>query len=299
MRLIFLCNEENKGMFDKKKSIKRAGMILIAVVVLVLIVCGIKVKSVSDYQAQKAAEASEQQKLSEIPDLEKAGNGNLGDETQNADAKHLATADSSAADGLGATATNTGTETGNADTTAAAASDSKQNSADMQEEPAGNTLGNGAEPGNTNDTAGNTGNGQTGAGQQPGGSGETQTAYVTCTIEIRCDAAAAKKSQINNPGIRDSIPDDGIILNKTTYVVKAGSSVYDVLCNVKDIRLTVTPSGYGKYVSGINNLEQKMVGANSGWVYLVNGSLAQKAADHFIVADGDAIYWKYITEVGD
>lgn len=121
-------------------------------------------------------------------------------------------------------------------------------------------------------------------------------AYITCSIEIRCDSAAAQRPEIQNPGIRDSIPEDGTILAVTEYRVALGTTVYEVLrMAAADNQIPVTANAKGSYISSINNLSEKMLGMGSGWTYRVNGNMVMKPASGCIVAEGDQIRWIYVT----
>ena len=137
----------------------------------------------------------------------------------------------------------------------------------------------------------NSGNGNSGNNSQ-----NTRPAgrIISCTIEIRCDNATARKDSIINQGIRDSIPDDGTILEVTTYTGNEGFTVYDVLAAVTAAHNPVIPivaNADRSYVSSINNLSEKNVGPTSGWTYRVNGVLPMMAANQYNVKDGDVIKW--------
>lgn len=120
--------------------------------------------------------------------------------------------------------------------------------------------------------------------------------YITCSIEIRCDSAAAQRPEIQNPGIRDSIPEDGTILAVTEYRVTLGTTVYEVLrMAASDYQIPVTANAKGSYISSINNLSEKMLGMGSGWTYRINGKMVMKPASGCIVAEGDQIRWIYVT----
>jgi len=50
---------------------------------------------------------------------------------------------------------------------------------------------------------------------------------------------------------------------------------------------------YGTYIAGINNIEEKIAGKTSGWVYYVNGKFAQYSCGKFKVSKGDKILFHY------
>ena len=124
---------------------------------------------------------------------------------------------------------------------------------------------------------------------------------ISCTIEIRCDNATARKDTVN-PSIASRIPDDGTILEVTTYTAVEGFTVYDVLAAVTAMHDPVIPivaNSDKSYVSSINNLSEKNVGPQSGWTYRVNGVLPMMAANQYTVKDGDVIKWIYVCQLGD
>ena len=49
------------------------------------------------------------------------------------------------------------------------------------------------------------------------------------------------------------------------------------------------------YVESIDGVAQFDAGAESGWLYLVNGQMASVSADQYIPQAGDVINWIYIT----
>ena len=147
----------------------------------------------------------------------------------------------------------------------------------------------------------NSGNGNSGNNSQ-----NTRPAgrIISCTIEIRCDNATARKDSITNQGIRDSIPDDGTILEVTTYTGNEGFTVYDVLAAVTAMHNPVIPivaqkNSMGVYVASINNLAQMNVGPNSGWMYWVNGKAPDYTCGKYVVENGDVIKWIYVCQIGD
>ena len=111
----------------------------------------------------------------------------------------------------------------------------------------------------------------------------------------------ARKDTVN-PSIASRIPDDGTILEVTTYTAVEGFTVYDVLAAVTAMHDPVIPivaNSDKSYVSSINNLSEKNVGPQSGWTYRVDGKLYMIAANNYTVKDGEAIKWIYVCQMGD
>lgn len=53
--------------------------------------------------------------------------------------------------------------------------------------------------------------------------------------------------------------------------------------------------GSSSYVSAINGLAEKMMGGTSGWTYTVNGTMPMTAASNYILHEGDAVRWVYVS----
>lgn len=49
------------------------------------------------------------------------------------------------------------------------------------------------------------------------------------------------------------------------------------------------------YVESVDGVAQYDQGAESGWIYLVNGKMVNVGADQYVPAKGDAVSWIYIT----
>lgn len=111
----------------------------------------------------------------------------------------------------------------------------------------------------------------------------------TVTVEIRCDTVAGRE---------DYIPEDGIILAETAYVIESDETVYDILveaCRENNIQTEFS----GGYISGINYIYEFDFGDLSGWMYFVNDKEASVGCDSYKLADGDRIEWIYSCEMGN
>ena len=79
-----------------------------------------------------------------------------------------------------------------------------------------------------------------------------------------------------------------------TVSLNAGQSVYDALCEL-GVRVNAQNTGFGVYVTAIGGLAEKEHGAESGWVYTVNGNRVNTAASSYKLSDGDSVAWSYVT----
>ena len=118
---------------------------------------------------------------------------------------------------------------------------------------------------------------------------EKENTVGTVTVEIRCDTVAGKA---------DYIPESGVVLEKTEFVIAEGETVYDILveaCRENGIQTEFS----GGYISGMNYIYEFDFGDLSGWLYYVNGKEASVGCDQYILSDGDEIKWLYSLEMGN
>lgn len=279
-------------MFNKYRNIKKIGLVLIGLAVVIFLITNVRIRSVDSYRKQFSNMAGSSQTQPDRPD----NNDRLQDETISTDNANAADNGSfyETGDGAGNGAVsddNFATES----TDNIAATDNNSGSGGNESDRSNGT----AISGDDDSGSSNSGNGNSGNNSQ-----NTRPAgrIISCTIEIRCDNATARKDSITNQGIRDSIPDDGTILEVTTYTGKEGFTVYDVLAAVTaahDPVIPIVANSDKSYVSSINNLSEKNVGPQSGWTYRVNGVLPMMAANQYTVKDGDVIKWIYVCQLGD
>lgn len=123
-----------------------------------------------------------------------------------------------------------------------------------------------------------------------------ESTVSTCTLTIECTAVLDNMSSLK-AGHEKYIPDDGYILSNKKMTVSKGDTVYDVLkeaCSENGIRLTASNSTFGIYVSGINNIDEKDCGKNSGWTYWVNDNMPMVTCGKYTVNNGDEIKFSYV-----
>lgn len=123
-----------------------------------------------------------------------------------------------------------------------------------------------------------------------------ESTVSTCTLTIECTAVLDNMSSLK-AGHEKYVPDDGYILSNKKMTVSKGDTVYDVIkeaCSENGIRLTASNSTFGIYVSGINNIDEKDCGKNSGWTYWVNGNMPMVTCGKYTVNNGDEIKFSYV-----
>lgn len=275
-------------MFNKYRNIKKIGLVLIGLALVIFLITNVRIRSVDSYRKQFSNMADLGQTQPDRPD----NNDRLQDETTGTDNTNAADNGRFDVTGDGAVSDD---NSASGSTDNIAATDNNSGSGGNESDRSNGT----AISGDDDSGSSNSGNGNSGNNSQ-----NTRPAgrIISCTIEIRCDNATARKDSITNQGIRDSILDDGTILEVTTYTGNEGFTVYDVLAAVTAAHNPVIPivaNADRSYVSSINNLSEKNVGPTSGWTYRVNGVLPMMAANQYKVKDGDVIKWIYVCQMGD
>lgn len=285
-------------MFNKYRNIKKIGLVLIGLAVVIFLITNVRIRSVDSYRKQFSNMADSSQTQPDRPD----NNDRLQDETISTDNTNAA--DNGRFDGTGDGAVSDDNSASESTDNIAATDNNSSSGTNESDRGNGTAISGGNDSGSSNSGNSSSGNNNSGSNNSGNNSQNTRPAgkVISCTIEIRCDNATARKDSITNPGIRDAIPDDGTILEVTTYTAVEGFTVYDVLAAVTAMHDPVIPivaNSDKSYVLSINNLSEKNVGPQSGWTYRVNGVLPMMAANQYTVKDGDVIKWIYVCQLGD
>lgn len=285
-------------MFNKYRNIKKIGLVLIGLAVVIFLITNVRIRSVDSYRKQFSNMADSSQTQPDRPD----NNDRLQDETISTDNTNAA--DNGRFDGTGDGAVSDDNSASESTDNIAATDNNSGSGTNESDRGNGTAISGGNDSGSSNSGNSSSGNNNSGSNNSGNNSQNTRPAgkVISCTIEIRCDNATARKDSITNPGIRDAIPDDGTILEVTTYTAVEGFTVYDVLAVVTAMHDPVIPivaNSDKSYVLSINNLSEKNVGPQSGWTYRVNGVLPMMAANQYTVKDGDVIKWIYVCQLGD
>lgn len=197
------------------------------------------------------------------------------------------------------------------DNNAQESTDSKSNDADTSngkntKPSASNKTGSGASDKQGNSASasgsGSSGNATAKPSQKPqqGTNTDNKKTY-NCTVTIDCSVILNNMGNLTD-GKEAYVPSSGYILKDYSLKAKQGESVYSLLkraCDENNIPLNATDSGFGKYVYGINNLDQKDCGSESGWKYSVNGIYPGRSCDAEKIKSNTKIVWKYVIHVND
>lgn len=123
-----------------------------------------------------------------------------------------------------------------------------------------------------------------------------------CTISISCATILNNMDKLNADS-HELVPADGWLFKPVSVEYQDGESVFDVLqrvCRENKIHMEFSsnPVYNTAYIEAIGNLYEFDCGANSGWMYCVNGWYPNYGCSQYAVKNGDVIEWKYTCNLG-
>lgn len=119
-----------------------------------------------------------------------------------------------------------------------------------------------------------------------------------CYITIECKSILEHLGDLK-PGHEKYVPSDGYLLRRYRCTYKSGDKAYDILkrsCAAQHIKITAQNTEYGVYIAGINNIDEKDCGKESGWLYKVNGTYPNITCGEKKVKPNDEILFTYTCE---
>lgn len=126
----------------------------------------------------------------------------------------------------------------------------------------------------------------------------------TVSLTIRSDAVLNALDKLQ-PELLPYVEEDGIILNKTEYVLRPGDTVFEILNRAtRHHRIQMEYQGadmniYNSvYVQGIQYLYEFSCGPLSGWMYEVNGEFPSYGISQYTLRNGDDIAFHYTCNLG-
>lgn len=133
-------------------------------------------------------------------------------------------------------------------------------------------------------------------------SNDTPIKKNTCTLEVRCDTILKNMDKLH-ASKKDFVPENGIIFWGSDIEFDVGESAFQVLLRVmKENKIHMefvnTPGLNSSYVEGIANIYEFDCGAESGWMYRVNGEFPGVGSSAYMVNDGDTVSYLYTTNRG-
>lgn|SRR5690625_1022387 len=131
---------------------------------------------------------------------------------------------------------------------------------------------------------------------------DSETVFISIDVSTILDNWEALDSGLQSPKY---VPEDGIILAKTEYVLRPNDTVFDVLQRtVRHHQIHMEYQGANEniynsvYIQGINHLYEFSAGPLSGWMYAVNGEFPDSGVGKHKLEDGDVIEFRYTCDLG-
>lgn len=133
------------------------------------------------------------------------------------------------------------------------------------------------------------------APQTPTASEMPQT--QTVSLSVTCHNAIAY-GILDNPNFQGIVPENGVYFDNSAVEFTAGESVLTVLKRcLKSQKIVYEISG--GYIKSIGGLAEKDCGAQSGWLYKVNGELPNVSCKYYTLQAGDSVELVYTCKKGD
>lgn len=121
-------------------------------------------------------------------------------------------------------------------------------------------------------------------------------AKIVCTVQVECKKILSKKNKFKKD--KALIPADGVIISPVKVYLDEGATAYDSLkkaCNENGVSLNAQSSSFGGvYVVGIGGIEEKDCGAQSGWIYTINGKSPSTGLSNYKIKNGDSLVLSYV-----
>ena len=104
---------------------------------------------------------------------------------------------------------------------------------------------------------------------------------------------------MDNPNFQGVVPENGVSFDSDAGELSEGDSVLTVLKRCLKSQKIVYNSGADGDVRSIGGLAERDCGAQSGWLYKVNGELPQVSCKYYTLKAGDRVEFAYTCIKGD
>lgn len=121
-----------------------------------------------------------------------------------------------------------------------------------------------------------------------------KSSSFTCSITIECTYILSNMTELK-AGHEDYVPNDGYFVKKTSVTCSDKDTVFDVIqsvCSKNGLKLSYSGTS-SKYITGINNIDEKDCGKQTGWVYTVNGKSPSTSVSKYVLSEGDNIHFYF------
>lgn len=120
-------------------------------------------------------------------------------------------------------------------------------------------------------------------------------------LEEKKDSDKNKEQAISNLVTVSIVALNETIFDTTLIELQDNQTAFDILSKVtKENKIHMDYSGRGGtvYIRGINNIYEHDMGAESGWMYRVNGEFPNTSSGSYVLQPGDVIEWLYTLNLG-
>ncbi|MBQ3114834.1 MAG: DUF4430 domain-containing protein [Clostridia bacterium] len=120
-----------------------------------------------------------------------------------------------------------------------------------------------------------------------------------CSLTIKCNTVFDNLDKLKN-GKAEIIPQNGIMYENNRLTFQEGETVLDVVVReTKNNNIDIDYTTFGSaYIRSIGSLAEFDCGGQSGWLYRVNGEVANLATNQYVIKNGDIIELIYSCKLG-
>lgn len=271
---------------------KTKNAVIFLVVVILALGCGSwGVTAANKYIENKSSVA---QQIKNLPSRNETNESEDNQGASDTDDKSGTDSDASSDKGSG-----NSDKTGNRNRTAASSSSASSGKDDKKTNQSSASDSNKNTPNKGSSSSGGSAKPASGGSSNSSGSsnGSSTAKTYTCTFTIECTVLLSNMDELTE-GKEEYVPSDGYIIRNYSIKAKEGETVYSLLqrvCSANGIPVSTQNTGWGKYISGINNLDQKDCGSDSGWKYKVNGTYPGHTCEKEKIKSNSTIVWEYVT----
>ena len=130
--------------------------------------------------------------------------------------------------------------------------------------------------------------------QQPA---EPAADTVTLTVSFQ---TAVDYGILNDPAFAGVLPANGYFLQNAAVEIEAGESALDVLKRtLRANHIVYSIASSSGYVRSIGGLAERDCGAQSGWLYRINGEFMNYSSKYCKLQAGDVLEFLYTCSPGD
>lgn len=117
------------------------------------------------------------------------------------------------------------------------------------------------------------------------------------TVEVTLTQTPTTPSNLSvSISVKD--PQGATYLDKTSYSVASGTTVYELLLQT-GLNIQTSNSDLGVYIQAIEGLAEFDEGPNSGWMYRIGKTFPNHSASAHRLKDGDYVEWLYTRDLGN